>query len=403
MTQPIAVKTKFMQEVNAAATLTQLRSAGRISVSSLSKQTGLSRQAVSRSLAALEADGFIEISEPDRTAAKSGRPPQMVRFRTELASVVAIDVNPRSVRVIVADLAGDTVGETFVEVGTAGVQPIGDILVNAVTAALADAGVSPDTVWHASIGAPGIVDRDAATVTLIPNMPGAAGSVLVDALRSVLTCPISLDNDVKLATQGERWRGQPRGDDALIFIDWSERIGAGIVLHGELYRGASNDSGDLGYLDLLVDTGDVPDADGPSGSFERWIGTRELRRIAAQRKAARDGSEPTLAELAEAAHHGELWAVESVRVVASRFAKGVAVLRAVVDPDVVVVGGEVTVFGSVLLEAVRDALESEPLNQPRLEMSGLGRDAIVQGAIHQSLSAIEREHFNFAAMRQTSP
>jgi predicted NBD/HSP70 family sugar kinase len=239
---------------------------------------------------------------------------------------------------------------------------------------------------------PGIIDLATGHVTLCPSTPEAVGDAIATGVRAAgIEAPVHVDNDVKIATEGERWRGAPHAEDSLVFVDWGERIGAGIVLHGELYRGASNDAGDLGYLNLLVPGGRADD-DG-LGSFERWVGTHELLRLT--------GRVITLPELVEAVRDGASWALDAVREVAGRFAKGVAAIRALLDPEVIVIGGDIAALGPVLVDAVLDALVAEELNQPRLELSTLGPDAIVHGAVRHSLSYVERERFDVRAIRST--
>jgi predicted NBD/HSP70 family sugar kinase len=390
----VAVDTTFMLEVNASAILTQLRQERRASVSALAKQTGLSRQAVTRSLAVLETAGLVEISAPDRAATPTGRPPQMVRFRAEAGHVLGVDVKPGQVRIAIADLAGDFVADTT---GPLRRKAFTASLRQAVGAALASAGVDPSTVWHVSAAAPGIVDPVTGHVTLSPSTPEMVGEAIPAGIRGAVDAPLYVDNDVKLATKGERWRGAPHAEDSFVFVDWGERIGAGIVLRGELYRGASNDAGDLGYLDLVVPpTPDGDDAD--LGPFERWVGTRELLRIAG--KARRRPS--TLPELAAAAVRGDAWARTAVTTVSARFAKGVAAVRSLLDPEVIVIGGDMAQLGQVLLDALADALRTEKLNQPRLEISTLGADAIIHGAIRHSLSWVERQRLT-AIVPRTRP
>ncbi|GAA4708644.1 transcriptional regulator [Phytohabitans rumicis] len=372
--------TKFMLEVNASAILTHLRAARRASVSALAKETGLSRQAVTRSLAVLDSMGFVEISAPDRNATAAGRPPQMVRFRAEAGHVLGVDVQPGQVRLLVADLAGDPVAESTLPLSRAGATELAASLTAAIRQALDLAGVAPDCVWHVSAAAPGITDPGSGHVTLSPSMPEIVGGAILAGIRGAVDAPVYVDNDVKLATEGERWRGMPHAEDSLVFIDWGERIGAGIVLRGELYRGASNDAGDLGYLDLVASGERSGDPD--LGPFEAWVGTRELLRVAGG---------PTLSELAAAAHRGEEWALIPIRTVAARFAKGIAAVRSLLDPEVVVIGGDIAVLGPALIEALAEALRAEPLNQPRLELSALGADAIIHGAVRHCLSWVERE------------
>ncbi|WP_218579303.1 ROK family transcriptional regulator [Phytohabitans houttuyneae] len=385
MERNVAVGTKFMLEVNASAILTRLRSAGRASVSALAKDAGLSRQAVSRSLAVLEAMGLIEMSAPDRAAAAAGRPPQMVRFRAEAGHVLGLDVQPGHVRGVVADLAGTVTTEATGPLRRDGAAALAGSLAAAVRDLLDRAGLDPSDVWHVSASAPGIVNPVTGHVALSVSMPEAVGDAILAGVRAAVDAPLYVDNDIKLATRGERWRGAPHVEDSLVFIDWGERIGAGIELRGELYRGASNDAGDLGYLDLLAPQSEAG-GDGDLGPFERWAGTRELLRLAGA---------GTIAELT-ATPAG----LAAIQTVARRFAKGIAAIRALLDPEVIVIGGDIAQLGPVLLDALVDALRAEKLNQPRLEISTLGADAIVQGAIRHSLSWVERERFDASAIRK---
>jgi predicted NBD/HSP70 family sugar kinase len=386
MTRTVAVGTKFMLENNAAAILTHLRVVRRAPVSAIARETGLSRQAVTRSLAVLESMGLAEISAPDRNAAGAGRPPQMVRFRAEAGLVLGVTVNPGTARIVVADLAGEFTTDVTVPLRRSSRRA----LIDSLRKAIERAGVDPAVIWHATASAPGIVDPVLGHVSLSVSMPEITGDAILAGIRAAgITAPVYVDNDVKLATEGERWRGTPHVEDSLVFVDWGERIGAGVVLRGELYRGASNDAGELGYLDLAAPrTGGSDDL----GPFERWVGTRELLRLARR--------PVDLPELAAAAGRGERWALSAVGTIARRFAKGVAAIRALIDPEVVVLGGDIVVLGEVLLDAVVAALATEELNQPRLELSTLGADAIVYGAVRHSLAWVERERFDVRAIRQ---
>lgn len=392
MARTVAVGTAFMLENNAAAVLTYLRTeylrvAHRVPVSAIAKETGLSRQAVTRSLAVLDSMGLVEISAPERAATGAGRPPQLVRFRAQAGHVLGVDVDPGTVRISVADLGGGTVTDSWAVLDRSALT---ESLCEAVKRTLSRIDVAPEEIWHATAAAPGIVDPVTGNVSLSVSMPEIVGDAISTGIRAAgITAPVYVDNDVKLATEGERWRGTPHHEDSLVFIDWGERIGAGIVLRGELYRGASNDAGDIGYLDLLAP--EAP-ADGDLGPFERWVGTRELLRLT--------GRTVTLPELAAAAQSGEAWALTAVGQVATRFAKGVAAIRALLDPEVIVVGGDIAALGSVMIDAIAGALATEELNQPRLELSTLGSDAIVYGAIRHSLSWVARERFDIAAIRR---
>ncbi|GAA2453965.1 ROK family transcriptional regulator [Actinomadura vinacea] len=430
MEQVVAADTRFMREVNAAAVLRRLRSEPSMSVSALAKAVGLSRQAVTRSLNALAEEGLVEFGPLDRDSTRAGRPAQLVRFRAEAGHVLGLSISPQDLRVAVADLAGTTSSSRVVQLpsGLGGEQAV-ETLLSTIGAVLEPAGLTVGDIWFATAGTPGIVDPATGVVKLIPSMPGLGGDVLVRRLKESLGCPVYVDNDVKLATQGERWRGAERREDSLVMLHWGERVGAGIVLNGELYRGASNDAGDVGFLDVFADgDGTAPAAPGPGaagrraagpgaagpaarhphglGPFERRVGGAEIVRLAAA-AAERDGDDAFRARIEAAGERafdavldavaaGAPAALEAIDVVAGRFARGVAAIRAILDPRLVVIGGPLARCGETLLDAVRRHLAGQPLGQPALEVSTLRDDAVVHGALRHSIGEIERSALGLA-------
>ncbi|MEV4173056.1 ROK family transcriptional regulator [Nonomuraea sp. NPDC049709] len=404
MEQVVAAGTQFMREVNAAAVLRKLRAEASMSVSALAKAVGLSRQAVSRSLNALVTEGLVEFGPLDRDSTRAGRPAQLVRFKAEAGHVLGLSISPQDVRVAVADLAGTVTAAEAVQLGSGpGGDQVVETLLSTVDRALRAAGITTGDLWFASVGTPGIVDPAAGIIKLIPSMPGLAGDLLVRRLTETLGCPVYLDNDVKLATHGERRRDAEQREDSLVMIHWGERVGAGIVLNGELYRGASNDSGDVGFLDLFTDGHATSRHPRGLGPFEDRVGGAEIVRQAAA-AAGRAGDDALLARIEAGGEHaieavldavvdGSPAALEAIDVVARRFAKGIAVIRAILNPRLVVIGGPLARCGETLLAALRRHLSGEPLDQPALEVSTLQEDAVVHGALLHSLDEIERTRF----------
>ncbi|WP_329089309.1 ROK family transcriptional regulator [Actinomadura citrea] len=409
MEELVAAGTQFMREVNAAAILRRLRTETGMSVSALAKAVGLSRQAVTRSLNALVEEGLVEFGSLDRDSTRAGRPAQLVRFRAEAGHVLGLSISPQDLRVAIADLAGTVTAIEVVQLGAGvgGAEAV-ETLLATTGRTLASAGITIGDVWFASVGTPGIVDPEAGVVKLIPSMPGLAGDILVRRLKDVLGCPVYLDNDVKLATHGERWRSTERREDSMVMVHWGKRIGAGIVLNGELYRGASNDAGDVGFLDLFCDDRGAGPAATPRhphglGPFEERVGGEEIVRLA-MAAAEGDGDAAFRARIeaagdlgfdavVDAVAAGAPAALAAIDVVARRFAKGISVIRAILNPRLVVIGGPMARCGEPLLAAVRGHLSGEPLDQPVLEVSSLQDDAVVHGALRHSLNEIERTKF----------
>ncbi|MDH2442586.1 ROK family transcriptional regulator [Amnibacterium sp. CER49] len=395
----MAAGPEFMREVNSSAILAVLRASSPLTVAGVARSTALSRQAVSRALALLEADGLVEFSDPVPSPTGAGRPAQQVRFRAEAGYVVGAHVSLGRVRFGVGTLVGEVVasGEAELPVGASG-EDVATALADGVDRRLRDSRLSVEDVWFATVGVPGIVDAAGDRIGLSSSMPELSGAGLHRRLGDALRCPVHLDNDVKLATQGERAHRQStsRLSASLVYMHWGHRIGAGIVVGGQLLRGVSNDAGDLGFLELRGSQIAPEPARARLGPFESWAGAGEALRLARESGYDRDGSrasstspDEALDGLIDAAIDGDRPAVEALREVSRRFAFGVAAVRAIVDPELVVIGGPMARGGYLLLSLLRDGIGVHELNQPALEVSTLGDEAVVQGAVRHSLGAVE--------------
>lgn len=408
---PVAVNTSFMREVNSAAILASLRSQSSVSIAALARATSLSRQAVRRSLDVMAQRGLVEFLPPDRSVSRPGRPGQLIRFRAEVGYVLGISVDTEEIRVVLADLVGTTVASAIKPLPMAALET----LRATVGEVLDSGGVRAADIWHCTVGAPGIVDPAAGYVRYIPSMPEITGDVIVRTLREMLPCAAYLDNNLKLATEGERWHSTEHNDRFMVLIYWGERVGAGIVLDGELYRGASNDAGDIGFLDLFSGDGSEGASQNntaPRGQFEEWVGWHEFIRVAIAAARRRDddeladqlaGTSRGLDLLIASVHAGNPAALEATDEVARRFVKGISALRAILDPSLVVIGGPMARLGEELLATIRRHLDRERLNQPQIEFSNLGDDAVVQGAIHHSLLDISRERWKLPPASEDLP
>jgi predicted NBD/HSP70 family sugar kinase len=383
-----------MREVNSAAVLAALRSRGQMTVSELASFVGLSRQAVTRSLATLGESGLVGYEAPEPTGPNVGRPAQLVRFRAEAGHVLGVGIDPRRFRIALADLAGEVVTRHEVSVDA----PDGPTLVRELDALMETGSMPTEAVWGACVAIPGVVDPATGSIKLIPSMPALQGDWLATRLREHLRCPVYVDNDIKIATEGVR-SSLARAPGSFVFVHWGERVGAGVVIDGRLHRGASNDSGDFGFLPMMTgarDGGlpDGPDGDGPE-HFEEWVGTEEFvrlvirvareerdRRLVAALTGSSDSQIDVALDAIVARNHA---ATRAFGEITRRFSLGLVAIRAVLDPEAILIGGPMARLGDTLTTSIRAHLGRETLNQPWVDVWPGTDDAILTGAIWHSL------------------
>ena len=390
----------LLRQINSAHVLAALRGAGPLSLSDLAGRTGLSRPTIGQVVEQLHAAGLLAYVAPGRDGhVRSGRPARLVRFRSEAAYVVGIDIGRHKAHVTVADLAGNVVARHHRP--TSGANSSKDLLAAmrmAVRQALAEAGIGRGDVVSVAAGTPGLVDWPRGAVMLAPGLPGWRIE-LARELRRSFRCPVQVENDANLAALAERRHGLARDAHTVVFVLWGERVGAGVLIGDKLHRGASNAAGEIGFLALDSGTTAEPDALG-RGPFERLVVADAI--IAAGRSAAaRHGG--MLSELqasgpgrldAEAvftaAAHGDTAAMEAVYTIAARFARGLAPVLLTLDPDLVVIGAGVSRAGPALLQAIEASVRPLTLVPPRLEMSRLGDEEVTLGAVELALADAQR-------------
>jgi glucokinase-like ROK family protein len=242
------------------------------------------------------------------------------------------------------------------------------------------------------IGVPGPVSFREGCPIRPPTMPGWDRFPVRDVLSREHRCPVVVDNDANVMAVGERYGGVANSVDDLLFVKLGTGIACGIVLNGELYRGADGCAGDIGHIP--VDRHGPVCACGNVGCLEAVVGGAALARSATA--AARAGTSPALAQrlatagfvtgrdVARAVAEGDATSIELVRTGGRRLGTVVAGLVNLVNPAMIVIGGSVAGLGHCLLAEIRDVVHrrSLPLATRGLAVvrSELGPRAGVVGA-----------------------
>ena len=202
-------------------------------------------------------------------------------------------------------------------------------------------------------------------------MPGLEGRPFEAELEARLGLPIMLENDINLAALGERWLGVARGVDDFVFLSVGTGMGAGIVLRGELHTGRHGFAGEIDFaLDALDEDVDP--------SLPRSPSSRPRSR-AARGTSLRAPFEAR--SVFDAARQGDEAARLVVAEVGRRIALHLAPVAAVVDVELVVLGGGIGSNGDLLLEPVRRLLASWLPYPPQVEVSTVGEAAVLAGAL----------------------
>jgi len=237
----------------------------------------------------------------------------------------------------------------------------GELLASCVAAVEEAVEAAGGEVVGVGFGIPALVDRPRGVAISSNHLP-LAGVRFADIMGERIGLPVWIDNDANLAALAESGRGAAAGARDAVVLTLGTGIGGGLILGGELYRGASGGAAELGHMTVQADGPPCPGACPNHGCLEAMASGIALAREGARLGLSGARGEPlTGAQVTELAHDGNAAAGEAVRVVGTWLGVGIAALLNAFDPEVVVVGGGVIAAGELLLgparaEAARRAL-----------------------------------------------
>lgn len=361
---------------------------GPISRASISKLTGLSKQTISEIVRDLEVDGWVR--ETGRTSGHVGRSAVTYELVVDAAYIVAVDLGGTKVRVAVTDLAGQIVAEDTAPTDPRGGLPlIAEIAGMALSSAKA-AKVPAEKLRLAVIGVPGAPDSRSGRVLLAPNIRDFDRMDVLDAFKQAFGFDVVLENDVNLAALGESWQGQGQGIDNLAYVALGTGIGSGLILGGNLVRGAANAAGEMGFLPIGTDPFDPESL--RVGAYERAVATHGI----IERYENATGEKIAVPAVFERAAAGDATAQGVIDETARQVACGIAAISAIANPQLVILGGSIGQRPEILERARHFLPQCFPY--PVTVVSGdLGARAALVGATAVGLSQLHNTLFGVAA------
>jgi predicted NBD/HSP70 family sugar kinase len=373
----------LLRELNDRAALELLLTGGPMTRAQLGVRTGLSKVTASQLLARLQGRGLVAVAGEQA----GGRGPNAALYAVVPASayVAGLHVEHDEVSAAVADVTGQVIAEVSVDPNGTG-NPV-ELVRGAVATACAAAGVSPDALRAFVIGTPGVLDPRTGEPRLAVNLPAWHEGVL-EALRSDLGLPVTIENDVNLAAMAERAFGAAGGVDDFVLVWIGVGLGLATMLGGRLHRGVGGAAGEIGYLPVPG----VPlpqDVTHPAtGAFQSLVGAQAVLPLAAGFGFAAVTAAGVVRAAVAAAASGDQRGAGFLGELAGRVATGVASVCVVLDPGLVVLGGEVGLAGGVAL-ADRVAAEVGRIcpAHPEVVPTGVSGGPVLRGAI---LAAVDQ-------------
>ena len=372
--------------LNVAATagpggiLALIRSGEAVTRAQIMAVTGLSRSTVAQRLDALIAHGYIAPAATESST--GGRPAGAFQINADAGVMLLASIGAGAMQVAVCDMGRTILARQShgVSVAEGPIAVLGEVMAH-FDQLLAEVKRTRTDVKGIGIGVPGPVEFAEGRVVRPPIMTGWDGYRVPDFFAADYACPIVVDKDANLMALGEH-RGAWPDVTHMLFIKISTGIGTGLIMDGALQRGAQGAAGDLGHL--FVGNIEPEHSEncrcGNTGCLEAyasgWAICRDL--------TARGHKAENVRDIAALAQQGVRDAIELLQTSGRLIGESVAVAVSLLNPSLVVLGGELALCQGYVLAAVHETVyrRSLPLATRNLQIatSKLGHDAGLMGA-----------------------
>jgi len=388
---PFTGTPRVLRAINDRAALQLLLSHGALSRSQMGELTGLSKPTAAELLTRLHKDGLVV----ERGMTRGGRGPnaQLYAINERAAFVGAVDAAEDYMTVAVADITGNTMGETTSKVDfTGGADPV-PVLRTLLSRASRRGGVTRHELRHVVIGVPGAYDEASDSLAFSSHLPAWSEPGVIQRLRNSLGGTITIENDVNLAAVGERTRGIARDVEGFALLWVGEGLGLAIDIAGSLYRGATGGAGEIGYMPVLGTS--RPGSATPAVTLQDLVGSPAVLALAMEYGV----TAATAAEAVAVAAADTSARAGFLTELASRLATGLATIVAVLDPSLIVLGGTTALAGGDrLAQLVGTELQRISPFRKSVVLSAVAGSPVLAGAVETAVDMVRDELFGVAGV-----
>ena len=371
-----------LREANRARIVNAIKKHGGLTQVELSGVTGLSPATVSNIVKELSGAGVLHTSP----TTQSGRRARQVTLAHALGLVVGVHFSTRHMRIALADVAHTVVAEHHLPLAK---DHRADNELDRTALLIADMldtlQASMSEVLAVGIALTAPVDRATGTTARSGILRGWDGIPVAEVMQRRLKRSVFVDNAANLAALAELRMGASRGKQDSIYIDIGDGIGAGLIINGRIFRGHNGSAGEFGHTTIVE-----------NGPLCR-CGNRGCLEAIAGGYAILEGLKSThgnlkLNDVVTKAMSGDPGAIRAIADAGKHIGIAAANLSNLVDPERLVVGGELSRAGEILLGPIRHAMERsvivDQLLMPDVVQGQLGVRAATLGAVAYAIDQV---------------
>lgn len=373
---------KQIGDYNKNLMLSILRERGPTSRVELSRLLNLSPTAITRNTAKLLENGIIR--EGGAEESSMGRKPTLIELCDDFCYVLGVDIVGGTLKVALADLMGAIVKYREEPIRKEdGAEALLDQLIIALRSIIRDACVPEEKIWVITIGTPGIFDPDTGKSQFTFFLDEWDDIDIRVRVSEALSIETVIENDVNLDVIGENWKSVDKEYENILYVKLGQGLAARIVLHDKLLRGQHRMAGEIGYM-----LPGVPREEGiEAANYESML----CNDAVSKRYTGMNGKNKvnTISDLCALADSGDEVADTVLGELLDRFAVTLLNSATVLDPQVIILGGDAGSFGEKEIAVLKQKIEQHfPLGQ-NIVTSKMDKKACLYGAIKVGLEHVE--------------
>lgn len=364
-----------------------------ISRADIARQAALSRSTVSEIVGEILPTGLV--TEIGVGPSRGGRRPIVLEFKDDAGVLLGVEMGAARVCVAMTDLRGQILAwecrEHPVRKDPSGTR---DLIAELCERCLDQTEAGRRPLVGIGVAVPSPIDPSHPNQLSQVVLPKWNGNLGLQDLADRYHVPLLIDNDANLGALAEQWWGAGRDVKDFAYIKVATGIGAGHVIGGDIYRGATGVAGEIGHI--AIDPHGKPCLCGLRGCLATLVGGQALVDRAAQLLAryptsALAGGELTVGAIEKQALAGDHLALMVVREAAELLGIAVAGLLNLMNPSLVVIGGDLASLGDIIIDPLREVVQKRTLVSSvaaaDIRTSELGPRSVAVGAATQVLKA----------------
>jgi glucokinase len=405
------INANIQNQINTSIIFHYIAAHDRVYRARIAEDLGISAPAVSRVIEALVADEFVV--ETGMVPTGRGRMVAELTINTQKGQVIAVDLIKEETRIAICDFRGRIIDHSrgsklseSTEVERELIAGI-DAILAAHDSRASHAG-SDRRLKAIAVGIPAATSSALYPRISTPLYRGLEGLDISQTLEGRYGVPVYVENIVKVSALAEMNYGVAQQCSDLVFVEVSNGIGAGIIVDGHVYRGASGASGELGFT--LLGTESLGYRPVNKGCLEDRASMEGMRRRAVEAAGGREGTmlrgmaggdlrNLTPSHVCEAALKHDSVAAQIVAETVQSLSVGIINLILILNPQMVVLGGDLCKLpglDELFLAPLREhALRSIPFTAPPISISALGENAGIMGASHLAIESLLASRFPY--------